>query len=100
MKIVLLGMVVVILILNLLIMGEKLKHPIKYNNIKFITGSGVTGCDRYDGGYDNGVHYDTEKYIPDSYLSNFVVCNEIEEYDDDIDEDEESEFDFDDRSSE
>lgn len=77
--------------------GRKINAPIKFSDIKFVGGSGFGGCDMYDGGYDNGVHHDTEKFLPDGNLDDFVV-NE-DDIEDEICLSEQEEFDFDDTDS-
>ena len=44
-------------------------------NENFVPGSGISGCDRFDMGYDNGAFHDKEKFLPNHYSihSDFVV---------------------------
>ena len=47
-------------------------------NENFIPGSGISGCDRFDMGYDNGAFHDKEKFLSNHYSrhSNFVVTDD------------------------
>ena len=44
-------------------------------NENFVPGSGISGCDRFDMGYDDGAFLDKEKFLPNHYSrhSDFVV---------------------------
>ena len=54
--------------------GRKSERGRLLCNEKFVPGSGISGCDRFDMGYDDGVFYDKERFIPDySSTSSFVV---------------------------
>ena len=40
--------------------GRTIVAPMRLSDEKFVKGSGISGCDHYDGGYDNGCHRDHE----------------------------------------
>lgn len=85
--------------------GRTVKQPRKFQDIKFVKGSGISGCDSFDHVYDHGHHYDNERFIPDRNLNNFIVNNdddndEFIKDDNNLSDDYESEFDFDVCSSE
>ena len=40
--------------------GRTIVAPMRLSDEKFVKGSGISGCDHYDGGYDNGCHRDNE----------------------------------------
>ena len=81
--------------------GRTVKQPRKFQDIKFVKGSGISGCDSFDHGYDHGHHYDNERFMPDYNLNNFIVNDDDTVIKDNIDlsDNSESEFDFDDSSS-
>ena len=84
--------------------GRAVKQPRNFQDIKFVKGSGIAGCDNFDHGYDNGHYYNNERFIPDCNLNNFIVNddddnNEFIKDDIDLSDNSESEFDFDDTSS-
>ena len=41
--------------------GRKVKKPMRFQNERFMAGSGFVGCDHYDTGYDNGIFYGNYK---------------------------------------
>ena len=57
--------------------GRVIRQPIRLENERFITGSGVSGCDQYDRGFD-GNEKDTVFENNTSNLKNFVVDDEEE----------------------
>ena len=40
--------------------GRTIIAPMRLSDEKFVKGSGISGCDHYDGGYDNGFYWDNE----------------------------------------
>jgi hypothetical protein len=62
--------------------GRVIRKPIRLENENFISGSGVSGCDQYDRGYDNGDltaysnRYDLKNT---SNLNDFIVSDEYVE---------------------
>ena len=60
-------------------------------------GSGVSGCDQYDRGYDHGTVWgDYEMHGKHDYskLSEFVVSDDVTEHDEEMKEEEEEEEEF------
>lgn len=56
--------------------GRTIVAPMRLSDEKFVKGSGVSGCDHYDGGYDNGFHWDNElEDVRD--IKGFVVEDDI-----------------------
>ena len=41
--------------------GRTIKQPIRFAEMTFVPGSGFSGCDSYDNGYDRGRFYGTSK---------------------------------------
>ena len=58
--------------------GRVIKKPERFENLKFVIGSGFVGCDHYDHGYNRGKFSGYEKVIiqyPQN-LANFVVADD------------------------
>lgn len=55
--------------------GRVSRIPVRFGDEKFIPGSGIDGCDQYDGGYNRGSHRDWEGpgSIYDYNLRGFVI---------------------------
>ena len=56
--------------------GRTIVAPMRLSDEKFVKGSGISGCDHYDGGYDNGCHRDHE--LEDRRdIKGFVVDDDV-----------------------
>ena len=56
--------------------GRTIVAPMRLSDEKFVKGSGIFGCDHYDGGYDNGCHRDRE--LEDLHdIKGFVVEDDV-----------------------
>ena len=54
--------------------GRTIVAPMRLSDEKFVKGSGISGCDHYDGGYDNGVIKDGQQdYASNANLTDFIV---------------------------
>lgn len=64
--------------------GRTIKKIDRFQDAEFVKGAGISGCDQYDRGYDNGGHYDYETHGKRDFssLSNFVVSDDVIEHDD------------------
>ena len=56
--------------------GRVSRKPVNIGDETFIAGSGFSGCDTYDRGYDDGSFYDYESLHYQRNLTNFVVNDE------------------------
>ena len=65
--------------------GRTIFKPLRLADEKFVAGSGISGCDSFDNGYNDGLYIDNE--LEDTYnIKNFIVNdsdidNEQENYD-------------------
>ena len=62
--------------------GRRSKAPKRFEDLAFVKGSGVSGCDRFESGYDSGAFYDNEKYFSDLKRkpdSDFIVGDDFDE---------------------
>jgi len=52
--------------------GRTIFKPLRLADEKFVAGSGISGCDSFDNGYNHGLHIDNE--LEDTYnIKNFIV---------------------------
>lgn len=62
--------------------GRRSKAPKRFEDLAFVKGSGVSGCDRFEAGYDRGNFYDSEKFSTDLMRkpdSDFIVGDDFDE---------------------
>lgn len=62
--------------------GRRSKAPERFEDLAFVKGSGVSGCDRFESGYDRGNFYDSEKFCHDLVRkpdSDFIVGENFDE---------------------
>ena len=72
--------------------GRASHAPSSFSKERFITGSGIAGCDQYDRGFDQGKFYDPEEGITQrSDMSGFIVDDSLQILDDEITESSEEE---------
>ena len=69
--------------------GRTIKPVLKQENRSFVAGSGFSGCDQYDRGYDRGVGAGATPINNHADLKNFVVDDTQIEYDLSLQPDEE-----------
>ena len=76
--------------------GREVRQGNRFSDETFVKGSGVSGCDQYDRGYDHGTVWgDYERHGKNDYskLSEFVVSDDVTEHDEEMKgEEEEEEF--------
>ena len=60
--------------------GRRSKAPQRFEDLAFVKGSGVSGCDRFESGYDRSF-YDSEKFFSDSRKpdNDFIVGDDFDE---------------------
>jgi hypothetical protein len=69
--------------------GRTIKPVLKQKDRTFVAGSGFSGCDHYDGGYNNGIGAGETPINNHANLRDFVVDDTIVEYDQTLQPDEE-----------
>ncbi len=69
--------------------GRTIVAPMRLSDEKFVKGSGISGCDHYDGGYNNGIGAGETPINNHANLRDFVVDDTIVEYDQTLQPDEE-----------
>lgn len=63
--------------------GRTIKAPMRLQDESFVSGSGFSGCDHYDHGYDNGLVTDRKRdwCFQDDMLARFLVEDDVVEED-------------------
>ena len=62
--------------------GRRSKAPQRFEDLSFVKGSGVSGCDRFEAGYDSGHFWDSEKFCHDLVRKpdgDFIVGEDFDE---------------------
>jgi len=62
--------------------GRRSNAPRRFEDLSFVKGSGVSGCDRFETEYNRGHFWDSEKFSPDLERnpdSNFIVGDDFDE---------------------
>ncbi len=59
--------------------GRTIVAPMRLQDETFVSGSGFSGCDHYDGGYDNGTIDGKRDWASNANLTGFIVDDNDEE---------------------